>query len=192
MPPSAYSPRWTEPDKKDDKVCDMPDCSNAGNHRAPKSRYSPIAKDYYFFCQSHAGEYNKQWNYFEGMSDMEIEMYWQDLNTDHRPTWERGDPKKFTTAGLYDSFTSKFGDVFGGKGATVDEMAAQIPTVSREVNLALQAMQLKWPVAKAEVKKQFKVLVKMYHPDVNKDATAEDRFKRITEAYAIIMESIDG
>lgn len=170
----------------------MPDCNEPGKHRAPKSRYSPIAKDYYFFCQSHAAEYNKQWNYFEGMSEMEIEMYWSDLDTDHRPTWDRGDPKKFTTAGLYDSFTSKFGDVFGGKGASVDEMAAQIPAPSREVSLALQAMQLRWPVTKDEVKKQFKLLVKQYHPDVNKDDRAEDRFKRITEAYAIIMEAVDG
>lgn len=191
MPPSVYSPRWTEPDKKDDKVCDMPDCKQPAPHRAPKSRYSPIDKNYYFFCQAHAAEYNKQWNYFEGMSEMEIEMYWADLDTDHRPTWDRGDPKKFTTAGLYDSFTSKFGDVFGGKGASIDEMAGKIPPPSRKVKEALAAMELEWPTTKDAVKAQFKQLVKKYHPDVNKNEHAEERFKRITEAYTIIMSELD-
>ncbi len=190
MPPSVYSPRWVEPEKPDDIPCDMPDCDKPGNHRAPKSRYSPINKDHYRFCQTHAAEYNKQWNYFEGMSDMEIEIYWQDVDKGNRPTWQREPNAKFTTAGLYDSFTSKFGDVFGGRRATVEEMAAQIPAPSRKVALALQAMQLRWPVTKDSVKKQFKVLVKQYHPDVNKEATAEDRFKRITESYAIIMDAL--
>lgn len=192
MSPSVYSPRWSPKNKEEHPPCDMPACSEPGEHRAPKSRYSPIAKDYYRFCQSHAAEYNKQWNYFDGMSEMEIEIYWENFDTDHRPTWQREKVGKYTADNLYQSFTGKFGDVFDGLGATVDDMAAQIPAPSREVTLALRSMDLKWPVTKDQVKVQFKILVKKYHPDVNPEASAEDRFKRITEAYGIIRDAVDG
>lgn len=37
-----------------------------------------------------------------------------------------------------------------------------------------------------EAKKQYRKLTKQYHPDVNKEANAEDRFKKINEAYQIV------
>ncbi|MDG1286491.1 MAG: DnaJ domain-containing protein [Rickettsiales bacterium] len=191
MPPSVYSPRWTPSKEEQHPDCDMPGCEKPGEHRAPKSRYSPIAKDYYRFCQAHAGEYNKQWNYFDGMSEMEIEIYWDNFDTDHRPTWAREKAGNYTADKLYESFTGKFGDVFNGSGATVDEMAARIPAPNSEVTKALRFMELDWPVTKDNVKVRFKELVKKYHPDVNKEATAEDRFKRVTESYAIIMTAVD-
>ena len=191
MAPSVYSPRWTPKKEETFPECDMPGCKGSGEHRAPKSRYSPIEKDYYRFCQSHAAEYNKQWNYFDGMSEMEIEIYWDNFDTDHRPTWKRERAGKFTADNLYDSFTKKFGDVFGASGATVEDMASQIPAPTREIRRALRVMELSWPIAKAQLKTQFKTLVKQYHPDVNQDPTAEDKFKRITEAYTIILEALD-
>ncbi len=191
MPPSVYSPRWTPKKEEEHPECDMPGCENPGEHRAPKSRYSPIAKDYYRFCQDHAAEYNKQWNYFDGMSEMEIEIYWDNFDTDHRPTWKREGGKGFTTEKLYDTFTNKFGDVFGGAGASMEDMAAAIPAPSREVTKALRFMELEWPVTKDKVKARFKKLVKKYHPDVTQETMAEDKFKRVTEAYAIIMTAVD-
>jgi hypothetical protein len=194
MPPSVYSPRWTPPEEEETHICDMPGCEEVAKHIAPKSRYSPLKKEHYRFCQKHAAEYNKQWNYFQGMSEMEIEMYWADYDTAHRPTWKREGGSKdnlFTTDSLYESFTRKFGDVFNGKGdASIDDMASQIPAPSRKVTLALRALELRWPVSKDQVKRQFKSLVKQYHPDINKEAKAEDRFKRITESYAVVMEEL--
>jgi molecular chaperone DnaJ len=37
-----------------------------------------------------------------------------------------------------------------------------------------------------EIKRAYKKLAKVYHPDVNKDRGAEDRFKEVTEAYEIL------
>lgn len=37
-----------------------------------------------------------------------------------------------------------------------------------------------------EIRQRFRTLAKQYHPDVNKDPGAEDRFKRISQAYEII------
>ncbi|HZX11980.1 MAG TPA: molecular chaperone DnaJ [Candidatus Nanoarchaeia archaeon] len=40
--------------------------------------------------------------------------------------------------------------------------------------------------AKEEIKKAYKNLAKKYHPDVSKDAGAEEKFKKISEAYAVL------
>jgi len=37
-----------------------------------------------------------------------------------------------------------------------------------------------------ETKKQYRKLTKEFHPDINKDAGAEDKFKKINEAYQIV------
>lgn len=39
-----------------------------------------------------------------------------------------------------------------------------------------------------EIKRAFRVLAKKYHPDVNKEADAEAKFKEIGEAYAILSD----
>lgn len=40
-----------------------------------------------------------------------------------------------------------------------------------------------------EIKKAYRALAKKYHPDVNQgDKTAEDKFKQVTEAYAVLSD----
>ncbi len=39
-----------------------------------------------------------------------------------------------------------------------------------------------------EIKKSYRKLAKQYHPDVNKDAGAEDKFKEISEAYEVLSD----
>lgn len=39
-----------------------------------------------------------------------------------------------------------------------------------------------------DVKKAFRRLARKYHPDVNKDAGAEDSFKEINRAYEVLSE----
>lgn len=40
-----------------------------------------------------------------------------------------------------------------------------------------------------EIKKAYRIMAKKYHPDVNKDANAETRFKEIQNAYQSIMDA---
>ncbi len=40
--------------------------------------------------------------------------------------------------------------------------------------------------SKDELKKAYRKLALMFHPDRNKDTSAEDKFKEISEAYAIL------
>ena len=43
-----------------------------------------------------------------------------------------------------------------------------------------------------EIKKQYRKLTKKYHPDVNKDTNADDKFKKINEAYSVIQSGKDN
>ncbi|MEE4349921.1 MAG: J domain-containing protein [Pacificimonas sp.] len=47
------------------RLCDRHGCEEKGEHPAPKSPNSP---DRWYFCQKHAAEYNRGWNYFEGLT----------------------------------------------------------------------------------------------------------------------------
>ena len=40
-----------------------------------------------------------------------------------------------------------------------------------------------------EIKKAYRKLSKKYHPDINKEADAEDKFKEVTEAFEILSDS---
>lgn len=42
--------------------------------------------------------------------------------------------------------------------------------------------------AQEEIQRQYKKLARKYHPDINKEAGAEDRFKRIVEAYEVLKD----
>lgn len=41
---------------------------------------------------------------------------------------------------------------------------------------------------KKEIKSAYRKLAREYHPDVNKDAGAEDKFKEISEAYEVLSD----
>ena len=41
----------------------------------------------------------------------------------------------------------------------------------------------------AEIKSAFRKLAKQYHPDINKEAGSEEKFKEIQEAYAVLSDA---
>ncbi|MCD8571377.1 MAG: molecular chaperone DnaJ [Alphaproteobacteria bacterium] len=77
------------PEYDDDKpqvkahTCEMPGCAAEGSHKAPKHRG---LNEYYHFCLDHIREYNAAWNFFSGMSEMEIQDHIIDSIYGHRPT----------------------------------------------------------------------------------------------------------
>jgi hypothetical protein len=66
--------------------CQWKGCTKQGPHRAPKGRGRD--GEYFAFCSEHVREYNKSYNYFNGMSDEEVEDYRKEDVTGHRPTWK--------------------------------------------------------------------------------------------------------
>ena len=48
------------------RLCDRHGCSEPGDRPAPKS---PNSRERWYFCEAHAAEYNRNWNYFEGLNE---------------------------------------------------------------------------------------------------------------------------
>src|SRR3954465_11137281 len=48
--------------------CDREGCSNIGDRPAPKA---PHSKERWYFCEAHAAEYNRNWNYCAELSPEE-------------------------------------------------------------------------------------------------------------------------
>ena len=47
------------------RLCDRIDCDQPGDCPAPKA---PNRPERWYFCAAHAGEYNANWDYFQGLS----------------------------------------------------------------------------------------------------------------------------
>jgi len=160
-------------------TCYWAGCTQPGDFRAPKSRDNP--RDYQWFCQAHITEFNKKWNYFEGMDADEIYAFQREATTGHRPTWRMDQQGASASAKLEEAFHSMFGD-----GRTSYRAAAK-PINSRDKD-ALAMLDLEHPSDKSQIKTQYRVLVKKYHPDANAGSpSAEETFKKITRAYHHLM-----
>ncbi|MES2984915.1 MAG: J domain-containing protein [Pseudomonadota bacterium] len=156
--------------------CAWADCLNEGNFRAPRSREA--LREFQWFCEEHIKEFNKKWNYFEGMNESEIYAFQRDATTGHRPTWRMDQLNENASAKLEEAFGRMFGD-----GQAPAFKANTKPIGAREKD-ALAVLDLEHPSDKAKIKSQYRELVKKYHPDVNRgNKHAEETFKKITRAY---------
>jgi hypothetical protein len=160
------------------EICAWSGCNEPGNFRAPRAK--DALHQYQYFCEDHIREFNKQWNYFEGMTEAEIYDFQRDATTGHRPTW-RGD-RIGHDAGrkLEEAFHRLFGE-------RTSFRATEKPIAARDKH-ALAVMDLEHPADKKRIKSQYRELVKKYHPDVNRgNKAAEETFKKITHAYHHLM-----
>ena len=71
------------------RLCDRHGCDEPGDRPAPKS---PNSRERWYFCERHAAEYNRGWNYFEGLSAEEAAA---------REAGERRDSRGFEQARHY-------------------------------------------------------------------------------------------
>ena len=160
--------------------CAADGCLEEGKYPAPKSRSA--LRDYLWFCLEHVREYNKSWNYYEGLQGAALEAEIRRATTWERPSWKfaTGQPSE-------NSFEDPFG-LFNFENRDADPAARKVPPEERH---AWKILQLS-PVTDIDiVKKQYKRLVKQNHPDKNGgDAAAEERLKDINLAYSLIRKSL--
>lgn len=160
-------------------ICDHPGCQEKGEYRAPKDRH---LKDYYWFCLKHVQEYNQKWNYYDGEEDPE-----EHSRARMRFRW-------FGAKVKY-SFGSEFTDEYEAfREYSSDFSAMNEVYFSQEDRRNLKIMELdeEEDITVELVKKQYKKLVKKYHPDVNQgDAQAEEKFKLLGAAYKAILSRLE-
>lgn len=139
------------------RICDRHGCNEPGDCPAPKS---PTSKDRWYFCATHAAEYNRNWNYFEGLSDEEAKA---------REASERAEAAGYTA--------SKHNGWAGpGDGSR-----------SRDEMHALELFDLEPDADFDAVKQAWRRVAKENHPDVNPgDPEAATRFQAGQAAYEVL------
>jgi len=165
----------------DVRSCEWVGCGDEGLYRAPWSRDE--LQRYRWFCLEHVRTYNKSWNYYAGMDDCQVEA---DVRRDtvwQRPSWPLG--SRLHGPGFRpERITDGFGFFDDGPYP-----APKKPATAEE--RAMVTLDLTPPVTIIALKARYKQLVKLYHPDANGgDKAAEEKFKDISEAYRIVMDSL--
>lgn len=169
------------------RPCDHPGCTENGQFKAPKDRN---LNDYYWFCLKHVTEYNKNWDFYKGLSPKEIEEHIQNDITWQRPTWRLGQNQSFRIKAdrLKDSF-KLFDETDLGMSGKHNPPAKHEPKAGKRLMAAVEFLEAQFPLKLEEVKKQYKKLAKQYHPDTNpNDKDAEKMFKLLQEHYRYILE----
>lgn len=180
-------------------LCQWKGCGEAGSHRAPKGRGRE--GQYYVFCMDHVRQYNATYNYFDGMSNVEVESYRKDAVTGHRPTWKLGENawaagrEAMDTARRYARFASGPAldphDILEGGDVEASVPRPEPRRALRNLERkALEALDLGEAAGQAEIKARFKELVKRHHPDANGgDRGAEDKLREIIQAYNYLKQA---
>jgi hypothetical protein len=167
----------------DVRPCAEPGCREEGAFRVPKNREE--LNKHLWFCQAHARAHNESWDYFQGMSEREIESFRNDAITGHRPTWPLGK----RAARLHNSLNDfQFEGTFGGE-ERAEPQSPRRPErqVTRLQLTAFDTLQLEPSATLNEIKARYKELVKRFHPDANGgDRGAEERLKQVIKAYGVL------
>ncbi|MEO5865547.1 MAG: J domain-containing protein [Sphingomonas sp.] len=145
------------------RLCDRHGCTERGDCPAPKSPNSP---ERWYFCQEHAGEYNRGWNYFEGLTAEEAA--------------EREAAETRTADGYAEA--KHYG--WGGPGDG---------TRSRDEMRALDLFELDSDADFEAVRVAWRRIAKEHHPDLHPgDAEAAKRFQAIQAAYDVLKAAEDA
>ncbi|HTI67238.1 MAG TPA: J domain-containing protein [Caulobacteraceae bacterium] len=180
--------------KPGERPCEWPGCRVAGAAKAPKSRER--LDEHYWFCQPHAGEYNRNWNFFEGMSEAGVAQAQAARAHGERPTWQfrasrfsREAASFAQRAGTGQGYADPF-DMLGRR-ARATEAARQAPrNLGRLENKALAELDLDEAADKAAIRARYAELVKRCHPDANGgDRSAEQRLQRVLKAYKTLQKA---
>lgn len=171
-------------------------CPEAGTFPGPASPYGERSQRR-FFCTGHIQEYNQDWNYYAGMSQVEIE---EDQRKDR--LWRRTtqpmrvapqDWLKFLgNVSNTETIDALLGRIHhkNAPQSSSNPLSDKLPNTVKE---ALAVLQLSWPCTALTAKQHYKKLVKMLHPDIRgSDADAEEAMKRVNVAYALLRRFLGG
>ena len=172
------------------RVCEHPGCQESGQYRAPRS--PDHLDEYLWFCKDHVREYNLKWNFFNGTTEEEM-----NAQIDKDRVWEREtkpcgrtteEQRAWARLGVDDPH-QVLGDNATRNPGKTDPGAAtrRLPPKERK---ALEILDARDHWTKAEIRKQYKSLVKDLHPDMNGGNRAdEDRLQEVVWAWDQIKDS---
>ncbi len=161
-----------------ENICEWEKCNEKGQFKAPTEKDN--SKKFKWLCEEHIKLFNKKWNYFEGMSQDQIESFLKSDLTWHRPTQKFGSSDNFFNVLWNNALSDKFKIFKSGnfKHIKRNKLCEKDKDAFRLLGLEFNT---DWP----GVQKKFKMLVKKFHPDKNSgNKEFEDKLKKITMAYS--------
>ena len=159
-------------------ICDWNNCSEEGLFKAPKERDN--SKDYRLLCLNHVKEFNKNWNYFEGMDDDQIYKFMKSDITWHKPTLSFSSSENFFKILWNNALKDELNkNKFNGQFDHMSQFKFNHNDV-RAFSILGVSIGIEWK----KIQEKFKKLVKKFHPDMNAgNKKYEDKLKIITLAY---------
>ncbi|MCF3933364.1 J domain-containing protein [Acuticoccus sp. M5D2P5] len=173
------------------RTCAWRGCHEQADYRAPKGRGKE--GQFHWFCLDHVREYNKSYNYFDGMTDDDVIAYQRDSITGHRPTSPigvRGKKSERATRAAWSGMVDDPFMVFGGGGTSEPPPEPERRRPKGPERDAFEVMGLEHDASKEAIKSRYKTLVKRHHPDANQgDRSSEERLRSVINAYNVLRRA---
>lgn len=170
------------------RACEHPGCAEKGLYRAPRS--PDHLDEYLWFCKDHVREYNLKWNFFNGQTEEEFDEQLSKDKVWGRDTkpWRSEEQRAWARLGVDDPH-----QVLGnnatrnpGKSETGGTTRRLPPTERR----AIEILDARDHWTKAEIRKAYKALIKVLHPDMNGgDRGHEEQLSEVVWAWDQIKDS---
>mgnify|MGYP001465590216 FL=1 len=162
-----------------ENICEWDSCNKNGDFKAPLEKDN--SKKFRWLCEEHIKLFNKNWNYFDGMHQNEIEDFLKSDLTWHRPTQKFGSSDNFFNI----LWTNALNDKFNFFKQEKNTNTLNLGKLSEKDKDAFIIMGLEFSASWPIIQKKFKTLVKKFHPDKNAgNKQFEDKLKKITLAYS--------
>lgn len=164
------------------KPCEWVGCDKPAKHKAPKGR--GLDGQFWNYCTAHVQQYNKTYNYFDGMKDDEQAAFRKDAQMGHRPTWKLGQNSNVHVGAARRSAKHIDDPLNLLLKEKIKSNAKHGRSLRRNEIEALGVLGLPEDAVPGEVKSKYKILVKRLHPDSNNGSRAnEDTLNAVIKAY---------
>ena len=159
-------------------ICDWNNCLEEASYKAPVEKDN--SKKYRMLCLTHVKEFNKNWNYFEGMNNDQIYEFMKSDITWHKPTQSFSSSENFFKILWNNALKDEFNkNKFTGEFDHMSQFKFNHNDV-RAFSILGVSIGIEWK----KIQEKFKKLVKKFHPDMNAgNKKYEDKLKIITLAY---------
>jgi len=170
------------------RVCEKPGCNLPGKYRAPKN--PDVLDDYYWFCKDHVREYNLGWNFFENTTEAELnaqaskDRVWE---RETKPFGKSDEQRAWARLGVDDPHQVLGENATQNPGKSTTGSTRRLPATERR---AIEILEARDHWAKAEIRKAYKKLIKVLHPDMNGgDRSQEEQLNEVVWAWEQIKSS---
>ena len=169
--------------------CDHPGCDRPAAYRAPKS--PDLLDEFFWFCKDHIRDYNLKWNFFQGSTDDEFQKF-----IDKDRVWGR-ETKPFSRIGDGNAWARMGVDdpmALLGEKATMNPGSVNPAGPSRKLppteRKAVEILDVRDTMTKTEIRKVYKGLIKILHPDMNGgDRSLEEQLQEVVWAWDQLKDS---